>query len=45
MFDYWKLILIDIFIKEIKVRGGILINLVSGEMKDLFDWKCVEQEV
>ena len=39
MFDYWKPILTDTFIKEIKARGGILINLASGEMKDLFDWK------
>ena len=45
MFDYWKPILTDTFIKEIKARGGILINLASGEMKDLFDWKRVEQEV
>ena len=33
MFDYWKPILTDTFIKEIKARGGILINLASGEMK------------
>ena len=45
MFDYWKPILTDTFIKEIKAKGGILINLASGEMKDLFDWKRVEQEV
>ena len=29
----------DYFIEEIKKRGGILVNLASGEMKDLFDWK------
>ena len=27
MFDYWKPILTDTFIKEIKAKGGILINL------------------
>ena len=32
-------------IEEIKKRGGILVNLASGEMKDLFDWKRVESEV
>ena len=32
-FDYWK------------QQGGILINLASGEMKDLFDWEKVNREV
>lgn len=45
MFDYWKPILTDVFIKAIKAQGGILINLASGEMKDLFDWKRIEQEI
>ena len=45
MFDCWKPLLTDTFIKEIKAQGGILVNLASGEMKDLFDWKRVEQEV
>lgn len=45
MFDYWKPILTDVFVKAIKAQGGILINLASGEMKDLFDWKRIEQEV
>ena len=45
MFDYWKPLLTDYFIEEIKKRGGILVNLASGEMKDLFDWKRVESEV
>ena len=45
MFDYWKPLLTDCFIEEIKKRGGILVNLASGEMKDLFDWKRVESEV
>lgn len=45
MFDYWKPILTDAFIEGIKAQGGILINLASGEMKGLFDWKRVEREV
>ena len=45
MFDYWKPLLTDCFIEEIKKRDGILVNLASGEMKDLFDWKRVESEV
>lgn len=45
MFDYWKPLLTDCFIAEIKRQGGVLVNLASGEMKDLFDWKRVEKEV
>ena len=45
MFDYWKPLLTDYFIAEIKCRGGVLVNLASGEMKGLFDWRRVEQEV
>lgn len=45
MFDYWKLLLTDLFITTIKKQGGILINLASSEMKGLFDWKHVESEV
>lgn len=45
MFDYWKPVLTDFFIDEIKKQGGILVNLASAEMKDLFDWKRVCSEV
>lgn len=45
LFDYWKPILTEVFIETIKAQGGILINLASAEMKDLFHWKRVEQEV
>lgn len=44
MFNYWKPLLTDYFIEEIKRRGGVLVNLASGEMKELFDWKRVEKE-
>ncbi|MCR6508971.1 MULTISPECIES: peroxide stress protein YaaA [Bacteroides] len=45
MFDYWKPLLTDCFIEEIKNSGGVLVNLASAEMKDLFEWKRVEREV
>lgn len=45
MFDYWKPVLTDFFIGEIKRRGGVLVNLASNEMKELFDWKRVCREV
>ena len=45
MFDYWKPVLTDFFIAEIKKQGGVLINLASNEMKELFDWKRVCREV
>lgn len=45
MFDYWKPLLTDLFIDDIKQQGGVLVNLASGEMKGLFDWKRVEREV
>lgn len=45
IFDYWKPVLTDYFIAEIKKQGGVLINLASNEMKDLFDWKRVCREV
>ena len=45
MFDYWKPLLTDAFIEDIRQQGGILLNLASAEMKDLFDWKRVEREV
>ena len=43
--NYWKPLLTDFFIEEIRKQGGILVNLASGEMKELFDWKRVEREV
>lgn len=45
MFDYWKPLLTDYFIEQIKADDGILINLASDEMKSLFDWKRVVREV
>lgn len=45
MFDCWKPLLTDSFIADIKQQGGVLVNLASGEMKNLFDWERVEKEV
>lgn len=45
MFDYWKPLLTDVFIEDIRRQGGVLLNLASAEMKDLFDWKRVAREV
>lgn len=45
VFDYWKPLLTDLFIEEVKAVGGILCNLASGEMKSLFDWQRVKKEV
>lgn len=45
MFDYWRPILTDYFIEQIKNDDGILVNLASDEMKLLLDWKRVKREV
>lgn len=45
LFNFWKSRLTDLFINEIKDRGGVLCYLASDEMRGLFDWKRVEREV
>lgn len=45
MFNYWKPVLTDFFIRTIQRQGGILVNLASEEMKNLVDWKRVCSEV
>ena len=45
MFNFWKPVLTDFFINAIKEQGGVLINLASEEMKSLFDWKRICDEV
>lgn len=45
MFEYWRPLLTDYFITEIQKQGGLLINLASAEMKDLFQWKEVTRAV
>lgn len=43
MFDFWKPLLTNYFIDLINRNGGVLFNLASSEMKNLFDWKRVEK--
>lgn len=45
LFDYWKPLLTEKFIASVKKDGGVLLYLASEEMKGLFDWKRVKQEV
>lgn len=45
MFAYWQSRLTDLFIDEVKSRGGVLCNLASNEMKSLFDWARIAREV
>lgn len=45
LFDFWKPILTDRFIKKVKADDGILVNLASNEFKNLFDWKRVQKEL
>lgn len=44
-FNYWKPILTDYLISEVKKDDGVLINLASNEMKKLFNWKKVNKEL
>lgn len=41
MFEVWRPKLTDFFIEAVQREGGILLNLASGEMRDLFDWPKV----
>ena len=45
MFEFWRERLTDEFIAAIRAQGGTLVNLASGEMKNLFDWKRIERKV
>ncbi|HEY9551021.1 MAG TPA: YaaA family protein [Prevotella sp.] len=45
MFDYWEPLLTDLLIRSIKEDDGVLLNVASAEMKSLFHWQRVEQEV
>ena len=45
LFAYWRARLTDGFISAIRQQGGILVNLASAEMKNLFDWTRVTREV
>lgn len=45
LFEYWQERLTDVFLERIKADDGILVNLASGEMKRLFDWKRICRQV
>ena len=45
MFNYWKPILTEPFIKKVKADDGILVNLASDEFRHIFDWKSIEKEL
>lgn len=45
MFDFWKPFLTELLVEETRKQGGILLNLASAEMKNLFDWSRVERSV
>ena len=45
VFAYWHERLTDALIDKIRHDDGILVNLASGEMKRLFDWKRICREV
>lgn len=45
LFAYWRGVLTDFLISQTQAQGGILVNLASAEMKDLFDWKKVADSV
>ena len=41
VFAYWHERLTDAFLEKIKADDGLLVNLASGEMKRLFDWRRI----
>lgn len=45
VFHHWRTYLTDTLIARVQADDGILVFLASNEMRDLFDWKRVVQEV
>ncbi len=45
MFRYWSPRLTGLLIDSVKADDGILVDLASGEMRHLFDWRKVEKEL
>lgn len=45
VFAYWQKRLTELLLETIRADDGILVNLASGEMKRLFDWKRLCREV
>lgn len=44
MFAYWQGKLTDAFLAKIHADDGVLVNLASGEMRRLFDWRRICRE-
>lgn len=44
LMDYWKPRLTDLLIESVRADDGILVNLASAEMQQLFHWQRVEAE-
>lgn len=45
LFEFWQPRLTETLLDRVRADDGILVNLASGEMKRLFDWKRIEREV
>lgn len=44
LFDFWRKRLTDDLLARLRSDDGMLLNLASGEMKRLFDWKTICRE-
>ncbi len=42
---FWKPLLTDVLIEQVKADDGVLVHLSTEEYEHLFDWKRVKQEV
>lgn len=45
LFDFWKPRLTDLLIERTKADDSILVNLASDEMRHLFEWKRITNEL
>lgn len=45
MFRFWRSRLTDLLLEAVGADDGVLVNLASAEMKQLFDWRRVAREV
>lgn len=45
MARFWRGILTDYLIEKVKADDGVLVNLASDEMKQLFDWSRINREL
>lgn len=45
LFQYWKPILTDWFINEVKKDDGVLVNVASNEYMNILEWKKVCKEL